>query len=204
MDGGWTEWTEWTDCSVTCGNGTRYRNRSCTNPAPAHGGSDCEGEREEVKNCFPRHCPSECASASMLLCASNDESGSNLIVETGLTMSKVDSLILLLYCNMLMTPPSATNKANTCQSLFYCMQLLSLTITTCTSCCTVSDCGVVYTPVHCKWLEWTSWGECSRKCDGGERFRTREKVNEIYGGDPCQGEPRETEACNTHHCPSEF
>lgn len=204
VDGGWTEWTEWTDCSVTCGNGTRYRNRSCTNPAPAHGGSDCEGEREEVKNCFPRHCPSECASASMLLCASNDESGSNLIVETGLAMSKVDSLILLLYCNMLMTPPSATNKANTCQSLFYCMQLLSLTITTCTSCCTVSDCGVVYTPVHCKWLEWTSWGECSRKCDGGERFRTREKVNEIYGGDPCQGEPRETEACNTHHCPSEF
>ena len=104
VDGGWTEWTEWTDCSVTCGNGTRYRNRSCTNPAPAHRGRDCEGKREETKNCFPRHCPSECASVSMLLCASNDESGSNLIVETGLAMSKVDSLILLLYCNMLMTP----------------------------------------------------------------------------------------------------
>ena len=30
-----------------------------------------------------------------------------------------------------MTPPSATNKANTCQSLFYCMQLLSLTVCSC-------------------------------------------------------------------------
>ena len=29
-------------------------------------------------------------------------------------------------------------------------------------------------------------------------------MNETYGGDPCEGEPREAEACNTHHCPSEF
>ena len=26
----------------------------------------------------------------------------------------------------------------------------------------------------------------------------------MYGGDPCEGEPREAEACNTHNCPSEF
>ena len=29
-------------------------------------------------------------------------------------------------------------------------------------------------------------------------------MKEMYGGDPCEGEPREAEACNTHHCPSEF
>ena len=110
-------------------------------------------------------------------------------------MSKADSLILLLYCNMLM----AHHLQQTWQTLVS-MQLLSLTIIP----CTVNDCSIVYTPVHCRWFDWTSWGECSRPCDGGERFRTREKVNEMYGGDPCQGEPRETEACNTHHCPSEF
>ena len=27
---------------------------------------------------------------------------------------------------------------------------------------------------------------------------------EMYGGDPCEGEATEAEACNTHHCPSEF
>ena len=59
VHGGWTPWTEWSDCSVSCSNGTQSRTRSCTNPAPAHGGRDCEGEDRQVKDCFLRHCPGE-------------------------------------------------------------------------------------------------------------------------------------------------
>lgn len=51
MDGNWTPWTEWTPCSVTCENGTRVRNRTCTNPAPAFGGKDCHGDGVEYKDC---------------------------------------------------------------------------------------------------------------------------------------------------------
>ena len=50
MDGGWDEWSE---CSATCGDGTQ--DRTCDNPAPAHGGAECDGEATQVCNDGP--CP---------------------------------------------------------------------------------------------------------------------------------------------------
>ena len=55
VDGIWEEWTEWAACSVTCNNGTQVRNRTCT--GPFHGGEPCPGAADEVKDCFPVHCP---------------------------------------------------------------------------------------------------------------------------------------------------
>jgi len=34
-------WTSWGSCDQTCGSG--IKRRTCTNPAPAHGGNDCTG-----------------------------------------------------------------------------------------------------------------------------------------------------------------
>merc|ERR1740130_1163798 len=34
-------WSQWGTCSSTCGGGTKTR--TCTNPAPANGGSSCSG-----------------------------------------------------------------------------------------------------------------------------------------------------------------
>ena len=45
VDGGWSGWSE---CSVSCGGGSQ--SRSCTNPAPEHGGDDCTGETERSCN----------------------------------------------------------------------------------------------------------------------------------------------------------
>ena len=51
-DGGWTEFGNWSDCSAECGEGNQTRTRTCTNPAPARGGADCEGEGEETRECY--------------------------------------------------------------------------------------------------------------------------------------------------------
>uniref|UniRef100_A0A8W8N8U6 TNFR-Cys domain-containing protein n=1 Tax=Magallana gigas TaxID=29159 RepID=A0A8W8N8U6_MAGGI len=51
IDGVWSQWGSWSSCSVTCGPGRQTRARSCTNPAPAHGGLSCSGNSYEERSC---------------------------------------------------------------------------------------------------------------------------------------------------------
>ncbi|KAL9959836.1 hypothetical protein ACROYT_G033194 [Oculina patagonica] len=57
VDGNWSMWSAWSACSVTCGSGTQTRDRTCTEPAPAHGGLDCVGQPSERQNCMEPACP---------------------------------------------------------------------------------------------------------------------------------------------------
>ena len=61
VNGNYTHWTMWTACDKSCGNGTRTRSRSCSNPAPANGGKTCLdqglGDDTEDEECFLVHCP---------------------------------------------------------------------------------------------------------------------------------------------------
>ncbi|XP_048741739.2 integumentary mucin C.1-like isoform X2 [Ostrea edulis] len=64
VDGGWTDFgafTKWTCCDVTCGGGitTRKQVRTCTNPAPAHGGKNCSGPSVKIEktDCNLTQCP---------------------------------------------------------------------------------------------------------------------------------------------------
>lgn len=59
VDGNYSDWTAWSQCSSSCGSGSRYRTRSCTNPAPSFGGQPCYniGGDEEVEACLQRDCP---------------------------------------------------------------------------------------------------------------------------------------------------
>ena len=59
VNGNWSDWGKWGDCTVTCGGGTRKRNRACTNPAPENGGLDCEGSNKEEEPCNNIPCPSK-------------------------------------------------------------------------------------------------------------------------------------------------
>ena len=54
--GGWSMWSSWTECSVTCGEGEQLRSRTCTAPAPAHGGHDCIGDSIGKRACQLHKC----------------------------------------------------------------------------------------------------------------------------------------------------
>ena len=60
MNGRFTEWSEYSTCSASCGGGSKSRTRSYTNPVPAHGGKECEGETEETMECSTDPCPGKC------------------------------------------------------------------------------------------------------------------------------------------------
>ena len=57
VDGGFSDWSKYSECSATCGGGTQRATRTCTNPAPAHGGKGCTGEIEKEKECGTDPCP---------------------------------------------------------------------------------------------------------------------------------------------------
>ena len=52
-------WSLWSDCDRSCGGGARVRSRSCTNPPPQFGGSDCSllGLVQETQICNMMACP---------------------------------------------------------------------------------------------------------------------------------------------------
>jgi len=57
VNGGLTEWTDWSSCSATCGSdSSKTRTRTCTIPAPAHGGDDCIGDLSETTSCGLPNC----------------------------------------------------------------------------------------------------------------------------------------------------
>ena len=57
VDGGYSDFGDWSACSADCGRGTQTRTRTCTNPAPAHGGADCVGDSSEARECNTHACP---------------------------------------------------------------------------------------------------------------------------------------------------
>lgn len=57
IDGQYGNWNQWADCSVTCGAGTRIRQRACDSPPPAHGGNTCQGPSSDIKVCNATPCP---------------------------------------------------------------------------------------------------------------------------------------------------
>ena len=57
VDGMWSSWGTFTFCSVTCGTGIQSRVRSCTNPAPLHGGEFCLWPSEDMQSCLESKCP---------------------------------------------------------------------------------------------------------------------------------------------------
>ena len=57
VNGRRSDFEDWSECSAECGGGTQTRNRTCTDPAPAHGGADCEGNSTETRDCNTQACP---------------------------------------------------------------------------------------------------------------------------------------------------
>ena len=57
VPGGVSEWSAWNACEKPCGISNMTRTRSCTNPEPKYGGSNCYDTLEEKSLCEFPPCP---------------------------------------------------------------------------------------------------------------------------------------------------
>ena len=93
VDGGLTNWGAWGVCSVTCGDGQKERLRSCTNPEPQYGGSDCLGHLREIQDCVQPRCAG--LFTTIVACSANEE-------PQRLTRAEIYALLILRshYCGL--------------------------------------------------------------------------------------------------------
>ncbi|XP_048584555.1 SCO-spondin isoform X2 [Nematostella vectensis] len=171
IHGGWTSWSSWSSCSQSCLNGTRTRNRTCSNPSAKHGGNNCTGNPSEVAICFLKNCPIHGDWTSWSSWSSCSQSCSNGTRTRNRTCSN----------------PSAKHGGN------YCTGNPS----------EVAICFLKNCPIHGGWTSWSSWSSCSQSCSNGTRTRNRTCSNPSakHGGNNCTGKPYEVTSCFLKNCP---
>ncbi|XP_060079616.1 scavenger receptor cysteine-rich type 1 protein M130-like isoform X2 [Ylistrum balloti] len=169
IDGQWGLWTEWTVCSVSCENGTRTRSRQCNNPAPAHNGRLCPGDKQTSEDCTVGiTCPIDGQWGSW-----NTWTSCSVSCENGIR-------IRYRQCN---NPAPAHNglscwgdnsNEEECSSGIMC-------------------------PIDGQWTAWNSWSPCSVSCEDGTRTRSRQCLDPApaHGGLYCPGDQHDTERCSS-------
>ncbi|XP_074627228.1 uncharacterized protein LOC141885237 isoform X4 [Acropora palmata] len=171
-DGGYTDWTGWSQCDKSCGDGKKYRSRSCTNPLPTHGGHDCSwfGSDKEVSACNDGPCEVDGGFTGW-----TDWSACSRSCGPGVTSRH-------RTCSN--PRPSAGGKD--CSNLGSAFEQRSCLLTEC--------------PASGNWTNWSDWTQCTRSCGSGLQFRKRVCVHP-KGNRFCLGEKEQSRLCNSHHCP---
>ncbi|XP_052699211.1 SCO-spondin-like isoform X2 [Crassostrea angulata] len=170
VDGHWNVWSHFSACSVTCGNGTTTRHRTCSNPAPLHGGKSCTGNETETVVCKKTHCPVDGE-------WSHWTHWRHCSVTCGQGIQK-----RVRHCSH----PAPAHGGATCVG--------------------PSDesqtCVQPHCPVDGQWSAWSHYSTCSKTCGGGTRTHQRTCSNPapLHGGMTCHGNDVETESCNQDPC----
>ncbi|CAH3170414.1 unnamed protein product, partial [Porites evermanni] len=177
VDGGFTSWSDWSCCSRSCGNGTKVRYRSCTNPAPANGGLVCTGERNQTESCLGTSCPVDGGFTSW-----SDWSCCSRSCGNG-TKVRYRSCTNPAPANGGLVCTGERNQTESCLG---------------TSC-----------PVDGGFSNWSNWTKCSITCGTGFQLRTRSCTNPLpeHGGKLCaERSSAEGRNCTLQPCgdPNEY
>uniref|UniRef100_A0A3Q3ALP3 Hemicentin 1 n=1 Tax=Kryptolebias marmoratus TaxID=37003 RepID=A0A3Q3ALP3_KRYMA len=222
-DGNWSGWSPWEECSQTCGQGNRTRVRTCSDPPAQHGGRSCEGQAVEVIMCSVRPCPnwgswlpwSPCSEtcgkgiqSRVRLCnhpppafdglqCGGTDTQTQVCKERLCPDGKWSSWISWGACSVscgggtrqrtrLCASPAPQHGGRKCEGN-----------DVHTDFCNSDPCP------SGNWGPWSSWGSCSKTCNGGQmrRYRTCDNPRPVHGGRACAGADAQIQRCGTADCP---
>ena len=177
IHGGYSEWSSFSECSKSCGNATKTRKRTCSNPRPSHGGNDCRvlGPSIDTVPCNNTPCPVHGNYSVWLDFTSCDKTCGN------------GSKIRRRYCS---DPEPRFGGRN-------CSKLGPETVKV--------SCNEMPCPVHGNFSEWSDFSECSSTCGNSTKKRTRICTNPSpkHGGNDCStlGPHVQVVSCDVSPCP---
>ncbi|ELU15433.1 hypothetical protein CAPTEDRAFT_224576 [Capitella teleta] len=173
VDGGWSNWGIWSECSTSCGPGVQLRSRTCDDPSPEYGGAECPGSAEDQQQC------------SVAGCAINGNWGAwggwstcSFTCGGGIQQrTRTCSDPAPQYGGQECDGATGEQEARTCNH---------------------DEC-----PVHGAWSSWEDWTSCSASCGPGVSIRTRlcDNPTPLNGGESCEGNQEESDACVDIPCP---
>ncbi|KAG5268284.1 hypothetical protein AALO_G00210820 [Alosa alosa] len=225
-DGGLSPWSTWSPCSLTCGGlGHKARQRSCSNPAPAHGGLECHGALEETTYCQAPDCPVVTIPTVEPHLPDEDAGFSKWSSWTPCSKTCTDARTPVLkfrHRECLTAPCSGESRQQKACNLPQCPgvevcnweQQQRLLLTSCpgangTWCADILGgntenrfCNIRACRVDGGWSRWSPWSRCDKRCGGGRSMRTRSCSSPPpkNGGRKCEGEKNQVKPCNTKPC----
>lgn len=172
-------WNDWAACTQTCGDGHQHRSRVIIVAATA-GGIDCDGFLQEFQRCAGVPCPGK----------------PEIDCQWGPWSHMSD-------CSALCNGHSERNRAimqfaadggQACDGAERDIQGCNLDAEAC-----LKD-----MPLDCVMGEWADWTLCSKPCDGGQQYRSRQIKSPAKNfGDPCKGSMQLSRPCGTALCPGD-
>ncbi|NXB77102.1 HMCN1 protein, partial [Donacobius atricapilla] len=228
VDGSWSEWALWEECSRSCGQGNRTRSRTCSNPPAQHGGKPCEGSALESVMCNLGPCPvaggwspwapwGPCSST----CGKGSQTRARLCTSPapahgGPRCPGPDTQLQLCFRRRCPVDGKWSLWSSWSACSVSCGGGSRQRTRHCSDPapqfgghkCEGSDiqmdfCNSDPCPVHGNWGPWSSWGTCSRTCNGGQtrRYRSCDNPRPASGGRACAGADVQIQRCSTDLCP---
>ncbi|XP_033738097.1 SCO-spondin-like isoform X2 [Pecten maximus] len=220
IDGVWELWGMWGECSVTCANGTQWRDRDCI--GPFYGGANCTGPSNNSQDCFPRPCP---------VAGVWENWGSwgmcNVTCGGGEQMRLRDCDGPFYGGDDCQGTNEDFQACNTHECPIDCIWLDWSDWDDCSVTCgggnhsryrdeygpfyggpdctgpdqETKDCNTHFCPVDGVFTPWTDWYYCNVTCGGGIQWRNRTCDGPYYGGADCLDDYEDSRDCNMHECP---
>ncbi|KAI3355049.1 hypothetical protein L3Q82_017927, partial [Scortum barcoo] len=195
VNGGLSPWGPWSPCSLSCGGlGLKTRSRGCTQPAPAHGGRDCQGPRQETTYCQAPDCPVIDGPTEEPLLPDEDAGFSPWTLWSPCTKTCTDALSPATksrHRQCIKPPCSGSSHQEKACNLPQCPDGDEV--------CVGPDCA----RRNCSWTDWGEWSSCSRSCGVGQQERIRTFLSPGTNGSWCEdilGGNLEHRFCNIRPC----
>lgn len=225
----WASWTSWSLCTEICGGGEKRRTRTQLQPVE-NGGKPCQGGALEACSCNTQGCPVDCKWSQWTEwtpCSMSCGPGGRINRTRSVSEKQANGGDLCLgpelqdaECNKNECPTdckwqewaewtacSASCNGGIRKKVRDQNRSASNGGLPCTGNRTETDaCNTQPCPVDCTFGEWDQWSDCSSTCGIGQRFRSRVRKTEKYGGRHCEQAVQDIEDCrneeNTAACPN--